>query len=337
MRTVKVGVVGLAWPGNEQVKGFADCPQADVIALCDLDKKLLAQRAKEYGVSTTFTDFNEMLAMPELKAVSLCVPNDLHKPMALRALAAGKHVICEKPPALNAREARAMADAAKGAKRILMYALVQRFGTEAQMLRQFIDGGQLGDIYFGRTAYLRRRGIPVGKEGWFINKERSGGGSLIDIGVHCLDRAWWLMGNPKPVSVTGSTYAEFGHTVPRKYPYTVEDASFGLIKFTDGATLIVEASWAYNLPPKAYTELAGTRGGATLNPLTIYTERGGVVCDVTPQVPRGRGFHGETAHFVECILNRRKPIPNAEQGVQLMQMLDGIYRSSETGKEVRIR
>lgn len=337
MKTVKVGVIGLGWPGNEQLKGFTACPQAEVVALCDLDEKLLARRASEYGVSKTFTDYREMLALGDLDAVSICVPNHLHKPMALDALAAGKHVLCEKPPALNAREAQEMAQAARKARRILMYALVQRFGPEAQMLRGFIERGRLGEIYFGRTAYLRRRGIPVGKEGWFIDKKRAGGGSLIDIGVHCLDRAWWLMGSPKPVAVVGSTYAKFGHTVPRRYPYTVEDAAFGFIKFANGASLIVEAAWAYNLPAKAHTELAGTKGGATLNPLTIYTERSGVLCDITPQVPKGNGFHGETAHFVECILKRRPPSPGAEQGVQLMQMLDAIYRSSQTGKEVRIK
>ena len=336
MKTVKIGVVGLAWPGNEHLKGYVACPQAETVALCDLDRKLLARQAKEYEVSNTFTQYTKMLTVPELDAVSICVPNDLHKPMTLAALAAGKHVLCEKPPALSAKEAQTMAAAAKKAKRVLMYALVQRFGPEAQMLRTFIDRGQLGDIYFARTAYLRRRGIPVGKEGWFINKKRSGGGSLIDIGVHCLDRAWWLMGTPKPVAATGSAYAKFAHTVTKRYPYTVEDAAFGFVRFANGASLIVEATWAYNLPPKAHTELAGSKGGATLDPLTIYTERSGVVCDVTPQVPRGNGFLGETAHFVDCILKRRKPIPSADQGVQLMQMLDAIYRSSTTGKEVRI-
>jgi len=337
VKTVKIGVIGLAWPGNEHLKGYVACPRAEIIALCDLDKKLLARQAKEYGVSKTFTNYKKMLAMSALDAVSVCVPNDLHKPMSLDALAAGKHVLCEKPPALSAKEAQAMAAAAKKAGGVLMYALVQRFQPESQLLRQFVDRGELGDIYFARTAYLRRRGIPVGKEGWFINKKRSGGGSLIDIGVHCLDRAWWLMGSPKPVTVSGSAYAEFGHTVPKKYPYTVEDACFGLIKFENGATLIVEATWAYNLPPKAHTELAGTKGGASVGPLTIYTERQGVVCDISPEVPRGNGFHAETAHFVDCILKGKEPIANAEQGVQLMQMLEAIYRSSETGKEVRIK
>jgi predicted dehydrogenase len=336
VKTVKVGVIGLAWPGNEHLKGYVACPHSEIVALCDIDTELLARQAKEYSVSKTFTNYRKMLALRELDAISICVPNDLHMPMAVDALAAGKHVLCEKPPALSPRQAREMADAAKKAKRVLMYALVQRFGPEARVLRKFIDGGQLGDLYFGRTAYLRRRGIPLGKEGWFINKKRSGGGSLIDIGVHCLDRAWWLMGNPKPVAIVGSTYAYFGHTVPKKYPYTVEDASFGFVKFANGASLIVEATWAYNLPPKAYTELAGTKGGASLDPLTIYTEREGVICDITPQVPRGNGFHGETAHFVDCILKNRKPISHPEQGIQLMQMLDGIYRSSQTGKEVRI-
>jgi predicted dehydrogenase len=313
------------------------CPDSEIVALCDLDKKLLAQRAEQYGVEKTFTDYKKMLALDEVDAVSVCVPNDLHRPMTAGALAAGKHVLCEKPPALNARQARNMADAARKAKRVLMYALVQRFHAESQLLRQFIDRGQLGDIYFARTAYLRRRGIPVGKEGWFINKKRAGGGALIDIGVHCLDRAWWLMGNPKPVRVSGASYAKFGHTVTKRYPYTVDDASFALIKFENGASLIVEATWAYNLPPKHHTELAGTKGGATVGPLTIYTERQGVVCDIKPEVKRGNGFEGETAHFVECIMKKKQPIANAEQGIQLMQMLDAVYKSSETGKEVVIK
>ena len=140
MKTVKIGVVGLAWPGNEHLKGYVACPQAETVALCDLDRELLARQAKEYDVTNTFTDYRKMLARPEVQAVSICVPNDLHKPMTLAALSAGKHVLCEKPPALSAKEARAMADAAKKAKRVLMYALVQRFGPEAKMLRSFGTG-----------------------------------------------------------------------------------------------------------------------------------------------------------------------------------------------------
>ena len=336
-RTVKIGVIGMGWPGREHLKGYQTFPEAEVVALCDLNTELAEQQAKEHDVPHVYADYKKMLRECEVEAVSVCLPNFLHCPVTLDVLRAGKHVICEKPPAMNAREAQRMANEAEKQKKVLMYALVQRFGAPAVVVKDFIDSGELGEIYFGKAGYVRRRGIPIGAGGWFVDKSRAGGGALIDIGVHALDRAWWLMGNPKPVSVAGSAYSMFGHTVPKGVKYDVDDSAFGLIKFENGATLILEATWALNVRGGSFAQIAGTKGGADLEPLTIFVERKGMTLDVTPTPPQVNAFAGEVEHFVRCILEGKEPGPSAEQGVMLMKMLDGIYRSGETGKEVRIK
>jgi len=334
---IRVGIIGLGWPGREHLKGYKASNRAEVVAVCDMDPELRERVADEQDVPRAYADYGELLTEEAVDAVSVCLPNFLHKPATVDALEAGKHVICEKPPALSAAEAREMADIAKREGKTLMYALVQRFGSAAQIVREFVDAGELGEIYFGKAGYVRRRGIPIGKGGWFVDKARSGGGALIDIGVHALDCAWWLMGNPKPVSVSGSAYAHFGHTVPEGVQYDVDDAAFGLIKFENDATLFLEATWALNLPTTSFKQIAGTKGGATLDPLTIYTERNGLQVDIAPSPPQRNGFEQQIQHFVECLLNGTEPGPSAEQGVSLMQMLDGIYTSASTGKEVRIQ
>lgn len=332
-----VAVIGLGWPGQMHLKGYRQNPDVEVVAICDANTELAEKTAAEHGIETTYADHRLLLARDDLDAVSVCLPNFLHAPISLDALNAGKHVICEKPPALNALEARRMATAAAKGKRILMYALCQRFTGQTVLAKDYIDKGELGDMYYGRAVYHRRRGIPTGTGSWFVDKKRSGGGALIDIGVHALDCTWWLMGTPKPVSVSGNAYGKFAHTLPKGTHFDVDDSAFALIRFANDATLVLECSWALNLPGGGAIQVAGTRGGAELNPLRIYTERDGVQVDISPQTPELDNFAGQTRHFVECIRQRRSPLVSPEQGVQLMQMLDGIYKSAASGKEVRIK
>jgi len=336
-KKVKIGIIGLGWPGREHLKGYKLGTNAEVVALCDMNVELAQQQAAEHDIPAVYTDHKKMLKESGVDAVSVCLPNFLHAPISLDALRAGKHVICEKPPTLNAKQARQLADTAKSSGLTLMYALCQRFSGATQLAKDFINKGELGEIYYGRAVYHRRRGIPMGTNSWFVNKARSGGGALIDIGVHALDCTWWLMGTPKPVSVSGSTFQKFKHVVPKSANFDVDDSAFALIKFDNGATLILECSWALNLPGGGAIQVAGTKGGADLNPLKIFTERDGIQMDLSPEVPNVDSFAGQTAHFVECIQNNKTPLMSAEQGVQLMQMLDGIYKSAETGKEVKIK
>ncbi|MCY2931751.1 MAG: Gfo/Idh/MocA family oxidoreductase [Planctomycetota bacterium] len=338
-KRVRVGVIGLGFAGTEHLKGYraTAAAEAEVVALCDLQSDLLASKAQEFGIKKTFTNYHKMLQMDGLDAVDVCIPNDLHAPATLDSLRAGKHVICEKPPARSAKEARQMADMARKMGKTLMYAVVLRFTSAAQYLKRCINDGMLGDIYWGRTVYHRRRGIPIGAKAWFVDKKRAGGGSLIDIGVHALDLAWWLMGAPKPKSVCGASYTKFAHLVPPSVHYNVEDSAFAMVRFVNDATLILECSWSLNQAGGSIQQLAGTKGGAEMHPLKIFTETDGVLADLMPQ-PAGNDWYGdEVRHFAVSIQNRRQPLATAEQGVQLMQMLDAVYESQRTGREVRIR
>ena len=333
---VRAAVVGLGWPGMQHLKGYTIDPRSEVIAVCDLDEKRTQEVAKEHDIPNAYTNHLEMLDNKDIDAVSVCLPNFLHAPIAIDALNTGKHVLCEKPPARSTQEAREMADAAHQNSKTLMYALVQRFGGNSQKLKQLVQEGELGDVYFGKAAYVRRRGIPIGKGGWFVDKERSGGGALIDIGVHALDCVWWLMGSPRPVAVMGAAYSHFSHLVPKDVKYDVDDATFAQILFENGATVILETTWSLNLPGDNYIKIAGTKAGATLNPFMLYTEEDGKELNKQLEAPSINGFDEEVKHFVGCIVDGTEPISSAEQGVMLMQMLDGIYESSENGQSVNI-
>jgi predicted dehydrogenase len=328
---LRTAIIGLGWPGIQHLKGYIACDRSEVVAVCDLDDARCAEVAKEYDIPNIFTNHQQMLESDELDAVSVCLPNFLHAPISIDALNAGKHVLCEKPPACTAEEARQMADVADQNQRLLMYALVQRFSGSAQYLKGLINAGEFGEVYFGKAGYVRRRGIPLGREGWFVDKSRSGGGALIDIGVHALDCVWWLMGSPKPVAIIGAAFSKFGHLVPEGVKYDVDDATFAQLRFENGATIMLESTWALNLPGDGYVKIAGTKAGARLNPLTIYTEEDGTEIEKTPEIPSINSFDEEAKHFVDSILDGSTPISSARQGVTLMQMLDGIYQSSETG------
>ena len=337
-QTTKVGaaVVGLGWPGIQHLKGYVADPRSEVIAVCDLDKAHAQEVAREYRIPRVYTNHLEMLESGDVDAVSVCLPNFLHAPISIDALNAGKHVLCEKPPSRSAQEAKAMADTAVENDKTLMYALVQRFDGSTQTLKQLVREGELGEIYFGKAGYVRRRGVPVGREGWFVDKERSGGGALIDIGVHALDCVWWLMGSPRPVEVMGTSYSHFGHLVPDDIKYDVDDATFAQIRFENGATIVLETTWALNLPGDNYIKIAGTKAGATLSPFTLYTEEDDKELDKSLSAPSINSFDEEVKHFVGCIVDGQEPISSAEQGIMLMQMLDGIYESAEKGRSVPI-
>ncbi len=249
---VRAAIVVLGWPGIQHLKGYIACKRSEVVAVCDLDEKRCKEVAKEYDVPQIFTNHRRMLENNEIDLVSVCLPNFLHAPISIDALNAGKHVLCEKPPATTVQEAQTMADVAEKNRCVLMYALVQRFDGHAQLLKRMIDAGEFGEVYFGKAGYIRRRGILMGREGWFVDKARSGGGALIDIGVHALDCVWWLMGSPEPVAIIGAAYSKFGHLVPKDVKYDVDDATFAQIRFENEATIVLEATWALNLPGGGY-------------------------------------------------------------------------------------
>jgi len=332
---VRVAVVGTGI-GRLHIEGYAKHPDAEIVAVADIDKDRAAKTASEFGIPKVYKDYEKMLAENELDGVSVCTPNSLHAPVAIAAFQAGCNVICEKPIATSAAEGKKMVQAARKAGKTFMMAFNNRFRGDTQVLKSFIDSGQLGDIYHARTGWLRRRGIP-GLGGWFTTKAMSGGGPLIDLGVHVLDLALYLMGNPKPVGAYGSTYAEFGPKMPGGDKYDVEDLATAIIKFGNGATVFLEASWASNVASeRIYTTLMGTKGGADLEPLRIYTEMNGTQVDLDPSFPQVHGHHAEILHFVDCIRDGKTPLATGEHGLDVIKILDAIYQSAATGEMVKI-
>jgi len=334
---IKVGIVGTGI-GRHHARGYAKIPDVEIAAFCDIDKARAQRAADEYGAKYVYTDYAEMLANDEIQAISVCTPNALHAPQTIAAFQAGKHVICEKPIATNADEARAMVEAGKKSGKIFMMAFNNRFRGDTQHLKKCIDNGDLGDIYYAKTGWVRRKGIP-GLGGWFTTKALSGGGPLIDLGVHVLDLTLWLMGNPKPVYVCGSSYAMFGPKLAKEQggTYDVEDLACGMVKLENGATIMLEASWeSYVSQERTYTQLHGTKGGAELDPLRIYTDINGRPADIQLQHPNINGHENEIVHFCECIREGKTPISTGEHGLHIQLILDAIYESTKTGKGVDI-
>ena len=347
---IKVGVIGTGGISGVHLGGYSRNPNVEIYALCDINEKNLAKRAEEYKVSRTFTDYREMLALKELDAVSVCTWNSAHAECAIAALRAGKHVLCEKPMALNTAQAQEMEKAAKENGKLLMIGFVRRFGNDCAVLKDFIDSGSFGEIYYAKAQYLRRKGCPGG---WFGDKSRSGGGPLIDLGVHVIDLCRYLMGGPQPVSVYGATFNKLGDrrhikdargysstVVSKDDIFDVEDMATALIRFDNGAVLSVEASFSLNIEKDTGTiELFGTKAGAKLDPeLTLYNEINGYMANVKLDVPTALSFNGlfdnEVNHFVDCVRTGAPCRNPAEDGVELMRILDGIYESARTGHEV---
>ncbi len=350
---IKIGIIGTGSISHEHMQSYVNHPEVELYALCDLNLERAQAAAKKYGVdsSRVFTDMNDMLALDELDAVSVCTWNSAHAPCTIAALNAGKHVLCEKPMALNATEAKEMKQAADKAGKLLQIGFVRRYGNDCAILKDFISKDFFGEIYYAKAAYLRRNGNPGG---WFGDKTYSGGGPLIDLGVHVIDLVRYLLGNPKPVSVYGATFQKLFNrpTVKASTEYSsagktendvcnVEDLASAMIRFENGAVLSIEASFSLNLKQdKGEIELFGTKAGAKISPeLQVYTELNDymVNVDFTNETALSFGglFQNEINHFVDNVSGKSDTcIAPAEDGIELMRILDGIYESARTGHEV---
>lgn len=334
-RKLRVGVAGAGFAGRAHIEGYKNTKDADLIAVCDVSKERVEETAQKYGIPKAFTDYKEMLKLDELDAVSVCLPNVMHEPVAVAALAAGKHVLCEKPLAANAEQAAKMVKTAEKAGKVLAMALNFRYQGRSLTAKRLIEAGELGEVYYAKTAMLRNNAIP---KGWFHVKERSGGGPLLDLASHVLDVTWWLMGCPEPVSASGSTFKKLG--VAGKGmgswgvgygdgPVDIEDLAVGLIKFKDGQLLFVEVSWALHTPPAEYCHIYGTEGGVTVFPEFAIHKPSASTPKMEPDKDRIR-------EFIRSVLDGTEPLGPGRDGLKVMQMLDAIYKSAETGKEAVI-
>lgn len=344
---IKVGIIGCGGIARQQhMPGYAKLPDVEIVACCDVVEAAAKAAAEQFSVKKVFTDYDKLLKIKEIDAVSVCTPNFMHKQPTVDALTAGKHVIVEKPIAMNGKEGQEMCDAAAAAGKQLMVGFNNRWRPEVQYVKKQVDAGKFGDIYYARAQALRRRGIP----GWgvFGEKDKQGGGPLIDIGVHILDATLYLMGHPKPIAASGKTYTKFGTRDDvvglmgqwNTKTFTVEDFAVGLIRFDNGATVFLESSFCANIGPAGVftAALMGTKAGCDLLPLKIYAEEEMQLLDVSPvSLPKMDSTHAhEIKLFVEAIKsNKPVPVPG-EQGLAVTKILDAIYESEELGAEAKI-
>ncbi|MFO7168204.1 MAG: Gfo/Idh/MocA family oxidoreductase [Chloroflexota bacterium] len=353
-KRLRVGVIG-AGVGAAHVEGYTALPNVEVLAIAGLDDDRVQRLAAKHGVPRTFREYTDLLKVDEIDAVSVCVPNALHARVTIDALAAGKHVLVEKPLARNAAEGSEMLAAAREHGKILMVAFNHRQRNDVQWLKQYIDSGALGRIYYAKAYWMRRQGIP-GLGSWFVNKEQAGGGPLIDLGVHILDIAMFLMGEPRPLAVSANTYAEFGprglkgwgwrRSTGASVKYEVEDLATAFVRLEGGATLLLEASWAtHSSAGDDYgVVLYGTEGGAELtiknygheNTVRLFTDAAGLPVDSAPFIPRGGGHVQVIERFVAAILDGAPAVPSAEDGLRRAQVIDACYRSAAEGREVAV-
>lgn len=348
MSRLGIGIIGSGGIAQSaHMPGYASCAArgVELVAVADTNLETAKAAAQKFNVPHIYLDYTELLRRDDIDAVSICTPNFLHKQPAIDALEAGKHVLCEKPLAMDALEGEAMVDAARRTGRKLQVGFMTRFQAPAQALKRFVDAGEMGEIYFARAHAVRRRGIP----GWgvFTQRDKQGGGPLIDIGVHILDLTLWLMGHPKPVACSGQTYAKFGHRaglvglLGQWDPaiFTVEDFAVALIRFENGATLNLQSAFCANQEQREHfnTELFGTEGGASYNPCRMFFERHKTLIDASPAyLPEVKAHEAEVQAFVDAILDDTEVPVTGEEALMTSKIIDAIYRSSEEGREVSI-
>jgi predicted dehydrogenase len=345
-RKLLVGIVGVGGIGLDQhLPGWAKVPFAEVSALADRSPDALARAGAVVPSATRFEDWQDLIVHGDVDVVDVCTPNTLHGPVSLAALRAGKHVLCEKPLATTSAEVRALVNTARAADRVLMAAQQLRFDKTARQLKALIDDGRLGDVYYARAQWLRRRLLPARPT--FTERRLSGGGPAFDIGVHVLDLACWFMGWPEPVTVSASlgthlarrpdVAGEWGEWDRARID--VEDFAAGFVRFANGAVLTLETSWLAFQPERELVKVQcyGTRGGLVWPDGLLAGETNRSPWDLhLADVSRNPAHHDEVLAFAEAVRDGQpSPIPVSET-LNGIRVLEAFYRSSEMGREVAV-
>ena len=352
---LRVGVIGCG-AGMFHIEGYSAEPRVKLVALAGLDEARCVELATKHNIPDRYRDYSELLARDDIDAVSIAVPNHLHRAVAVAALRAGKHVLVEKPLARTVEEGEEMVRVANEEGKVLSVSFQRRGRHDIQLVRHQVQAGALGRIYHARAFWLRRSGIP-GLGSWFTNKEQSGGGPLIDLGVHVLDLAFWLIGHPAPVSVSAATYAELGprgrgqwrgarFTRAEGIPYEVEDFATAFIRFEGGITMQLDASWATHTTHNDDFGLTlfGTEGGAEIlsrdyaqeGTLKFVGEIDGTPTITTPRLLPSHGHTSTIKQFVDSILDGAPVHSSGTEALDLVRLIRLIYRSAELGRELRL-
>lgn len=353
---LRVGVIGCG-AGIFHLEGYSQDQRVKVVALAGLDTDRCDQLATRFGVERRYREYQELLAQDDIDAVSVVVPNNLHLPVVKAALEAGKDVLVEKPLARNAQEGEEMVATAKRTGKLLGIAFQRRNRHDVRIVRELVETGRLGKVYYTKAYWIRRAGIP-GWGSWFTSREAAGGGPLIDLGVHVLDMALYTLGNPKVTAVSGITFAEIGtqgkgnwagmrqRFAAATHDYEVEDLAVALLRLEGGGALELEASWATytEMTDEFGIQLYGNKGGAKIHSkdyaevgtLQLFGDIGDTALDSTPRLQAAHGHAAITHNFVSAILEGTTLTPSGEEGLDRVRIIDAIYRSAELGHEVRI-
>lgn len=356
---LKIAIIGCGGIANgKHMPSLARQADAEMVAFCDIVEERAQEAAAAFGAegAVVYTDFRKLLEVGGFDIVHVCTPNDSHSEITVAALEAGNHVMCEKPMAKTTAQAQEMLDAARRTGKKLSIAYQNRFRADSEYLKAACENGELGDIYYAKAIAVRRRAVPTW--GVFLDEEKQGGGPLIDIGTHALDLTLWMMDNYKPRMVVGSTFHKlgqrenvgsagnaFGTWDPEQFK--VEDSAFGFITMENGATIVVESSWALNVSEigEAKTLLAGTEGGADMaDGLRFNGDKGGRLYETKVDLSAGGvAFYSggeedaaarEARLWLKAVREDTEPVVKPEQAFVVTQILEAIYESARTGRAV---
>ena len=349
-----VAIIGAGAISVFHIRSYAQCPECRVKAISDINRALAEDRAKEFNIPDTYTDHKDLLSDKEIDAVSIATPTFTHKDIIIDSLRAGKHVLCEKPPAMTADEVRECERVAKECGRLLMFAFVVRFFNTVQYMKSYIDSGKMGKVLLGDCGRTTRC---FGSSGWFARREL-GGGFLRDSAIHELDTALYLMNYPKPVAVVATeTFANgdlyekmngekhaWGTKDTNKYERNVESALSGFITLDNGASISVKAAAILNtVETGQWINLSGEKAGVRINFLPgdkkfkiklleltdDYYHR-----EIIPEIIDGDPYLGEVSHFIDCAINGKECMCKNSEAITLMEIIEALYKSAETGKPV---
>ncbi len=344
-KKLKIGLIGAGGivRGAHLKPGWLAVPDCEIVAVCDVNRATAQKLADDFQIPHVFTDYRDLVALEEIDAVDICTPNCVHTPAVLAAFQAGKHVLCEKPLAVTTKEILAMQAASKKAGKLLMTAQHCRFSDIAQAIKAWVDTGALGEVYHTRVNATRRNHLPTSPG--FIDPKLSGGGPCMDIGVHALDTAMWLMDFPRPVRVSGRALTNFakGHELPGAWGewdrtlFGVEDFASGYVHFENGATLALEASWLQHQEKEDWNAvLLGKKASVKWPTGEFYTAVNRSLIDgrILPKPGVQPAHTEEIVAFADAIRNNKpSPVP-VEQTLRVIAILEGIMKSSATNKEI---
>ena len=350
---IRCGIIGTGMIGKTHINRYAEVGEAEVVAVADLREDEAQRVAQEHGIPNVYTDYKELLKIEEIDLVDVCLPNALHCPVTCDALKAGKHVYCEKPMANSAAEARKMLKTAADTGKTLSIQLNTLFGNEAHAAKRVIDAGLLGDIYYAKSSYYRRRGRCY-VDGYatppFVQKEVAGGGALADMGVYHLGLMVWLLDNPGLQTVSASTFQEIPMNEKRakESGYNVEEFATGFVRFEGDITLFFEEAWATHMDGEGEGfRVFGSLGGVRVQPFGFFTDIADMQADVSFNVGMYEGreglYHGDEhkamrhqqMNLVWSLLGRVPLIDTAPIACKVAEITEAMYKSADTGREVK--